>query len=376
MNASDGTPMNVQRSMSRSLFSHKTVSFAAALAQGCANAASAGRAGAAVALCLSFLATAVSHATESALPPSPDAQPVRQSRDDAWWTGPLLAAGAGTLPQGHFLFEPYLFDVSVDDRFDDDGRRRSVPSSDYYGSQSYVLYGLADKVTVGLIPRFGFSNPGTGRSSSGIGVGDLTFQGQYRLSQFEEGSWIPTTSFVFSETFPIGKYDRLGNRPADGLGAGAYTTTAALYSQYYLWMPNGRILRTRLNFAWSFSNDARVDNVSVYGTGEGFHGHASPGDSFNLDAAWEYSLTRNWVLALDLVYQHDSSTRVRGRNFDAGTVEPVAFESGSSWQFQVAPAIEYNWNANVGVIVGARWIAAGRNTSASITPVAAINIVY
>lgn len=353
--------MSVQRSMSRSLSSHKTVNFAAA-----------------VALCPWFFATSVAHATEVALPPSPDAQPVRQSRDAAWWTGPLLAAGAGTLPQGHFLFEPYVFNVSVDDRFDGNGHRRSVQPSDYYGSQSYLLYGLADKITVGLIPRFGFSDPGTGRSSSGIGIGDLTFQGQYRLSQFEEGSWIPTTSFVFSETFPTGKYDRLGNRPADGLGAGAYTTTAALYSQYYLWMPNGRILRTRLNVSWSFSNDAQLDNVSVYGTGEGFHGHASPGDSFNLDAAWEYSVTRNWVLALDLVYQRDSSTRVRGRNFDAttGTAEPVAFESGSSWQFQVAPAIEYNWNASVGVIIGARWIAAGRNTSASITPVAAINIVY
>jgi hypothetical protein len=304
---------------------------------------------------------------------SPSAAPMRQSRDDAWWTGPLLAAGAGTLPQGHFLIEPYLFDVSVRDRYDADGKRRSVPSSDYFGSQTYLLYGLADKVTVGLIPRFGFSDPAVGPSSSGIGMGDLTFQAQYRFTQFQEGSWLPTTSFVFSETVPTGKYDRLEDRPSDGFGGGAYTTAAALYSQYYFWMPNGRILRARLNFAWSFSDDARVADVSVYGTRDGFRGQASPGNSFNLDSAWEYSLTRNWVLALDLVYQRDGNTRVRGSD---GGSQPIEVHSGSSWQFQVAPAIEYNWSGNVGVIVGARWIAAGRNTSASITPVAAINLVY
>ena len=30
----------------------------------------------------------------------------RQSLDDAWWTGPMLAPSAATLPQGHFLIEP------------------------------------------------------------------------------------------------------------------------------------------------------------------------------------------------------------------------------------------------------------------------------
>ena len=32
----------------------------------------------------------------------------RQSLSDAWWTGPIAAAGADTLPPGHVLFEPYF----------------------------------------------------------------------------------------------------------------------------------------------------------------------------------------------------------------------------------------------------------------------------
>ncbi|MBV8805065.1 MAG: hypothetical protein JO042_08460, partial [Sinobacteraceae bacterium] len=42
---------------------------------------------------------------------APAPEQFRQSRDDAWWTGPLLAASPVTLPQGHFLIEPYVFDV-------------------------------------------------------------------------------------------------------------------------------------------------------------------------------------------------------------------------------------------------------------------------
>src|SRR5438874_9391571 len=39
-----------------------------------------------------------------------------QSREDAWWTGPMLAPSAATLPTGHMLLEPYLFDVMTEDR--------------------------------------------------------------------------------------------------------------------------------------------------------------------------------------------------------------------------------------------------------------------
>jgi len=167
--------------------------------------------------------------------------------------------------------------------------------------------------------------------------------------------------------------------PPTGLAAAHRRRPLALYSQYYFWMPNGRILRTRLNVARTFTDDTDVHNVSVYGTPEGFQGCARPGQSFSITSAWEYSVTRNWVLALDVLYQRDDSTKVRGVVGDTrAAFSPVAFnqESGSSRRLGVAPAVEFNWNEHVGVIVGARWFVAGRNATASITPVAAINIVY
>lgn len=292
----------------------------------------------------------------------------RQSLDDAWWTGPIVAAGAATLPQGHALIEPYVYDVITRGRYDADGNYRSTDTVHSYGSLTYMLYGVTDGFTAGLIPTFGFNDVASGPDSSGVGVGDVTLQAQWRLSQFHQGRRVPTSSLVLQQTIPTGKYDRLGTRPSDGLGAGAYTTSLAIHSQYYLWMPNGRILRTRLNVGYAISDSVDVNDTSVYGTREGFRGHADPGDTLSVYSAWEYSVTRNWVLALDAFYQHDSSTRIRGTNLVA--------ESGSSWRLGLAPAVEYNFNSRIGVIVGARWFAAGRNTSASVTPVAAINIFY
>jgi hypothetical protein len=91
----------------------------------------------------------------------------------------------------------------------------------------------------------------------------------------------------------------------------------------------------------------------------------------------EYSVTRTWVVALDLVYQHDLGTHVYGTQAGAmGQLVDINMHSPTGWKFGVAPAIEYNWTSRVGLIVGARWFAMGRNAGASVTPVAALNMVF
>jgi hypothetical protein len=320
------------------------------------------------ALGLLTLATSVAVAAGEGNSPQAD----HQALADAWWTGPILAASASTLPTGHVLIEPYLFDVVAHARFDDTGDRHSVSRVHNVGSLTYLLYGLTDRVTVGMIPTFSFRH-GAGGGSSGPGLGDLQLQGQVRLTQFHEGRLIPTISLVVGETLPTGRYDRLDGHPNDGFGGGAHTTTLSVYSQYYFWMPSGRILRTRLDLSYAFSDSARLEDTSVYGTTSGFRGSAQPGDSFVADLAFEYSLTRNWVLALDIAHNYSANTRLLGRYPNSAEVRA---DSGSSRALYLAPAVEYNFNGNVGVIVGARVMPDGRNTTQSVTPVAAINMVY
>lgn len=307
--------------------------------------------------------------------PSPQTGAARQSLDDAWWTGPLLAPSAATLPRGHVLIEPYVYDATTQGFYNSSGARVSAPHSNGFGSLTYINYGLANKFTVGLIPTFGYNDVSAGLNSAGIGLGDLTVQAQYRISQFHEGRWIPTTSINVQETFPTGRYDQLGSRPSDGFGAGACTTTLGLFSQTFFWLPNGRILRARFNLTQAFSNNVNVQDVSVYGTEAGFRGHANPGSTLLIDAAGEYSVTRSWVLALDAIYRHQGNTAVAGYNIlDAN--QPVQLNSGFSQEFGFAPAIEYNWKRSVGVIFGARLIGPARNTARTITPVMAVNYVH
>jgi hypothetical protein len=116
-----------------------------------------------------------------------------------------------------------------------------------------------------------------------------------------------------NETLPTGRYDRLDGHPNDGFGSGVHTTTLSVYTQHYFWMPNGRVLRTRLDLSYAFSDTAHLEDTSVYGTTSGFRGTAQPGDSFVADLAFEYSVTRNWVLALDIAHSQSANTHVRGR---------------------------------------------------------------
>lgn len=300
--------------------------------------------------------------------PSPSMPPLaREALGEAWWTGPMLAPSAGTLPPGHWLVEPYVFDAIQYGSFDRNGKLAGATHANSYGSLTYIIYGMAKRLSVGMIPTFGINEPAGGPSSMGIRFGDLSVQTQYQLAKYQPGSRIPMTAINLEETFPTGKYDRLGDNSSNGFGSGAYTTTFSLYTQTYLWTGRGRIVRLRVDASQAFSSSVKVDGVSVYGTVSTFHGTAKPGQTFTLDVAQEYSVTRNWVFATDFVYKHTGNTQVTG---------PTSMTNlGASDAFFVAPAIEYNWTSNSGILLGLRTIPAGSNISATLVPALAINMV-
>src|ERR1700680_2815970 len=88
-----------------------------------------------------------------------------------------------------------------------------------------------------------------------------------------------------SGPLPTGRYDRLGKRPSDGFGSGAFTTMLSFYSQTYFWLPNGRILRMRFDVSQAFSSSAHVEDASVYGTAAGLPGATGSGSALLRAAA-------------------------------------------------------------------------------------------
>jgi hypothetical protein len=287
----------------------------------------------------------------------------RQSRNDAWWTGPMMANSADTVPRGHFLIEPYVYDVAS-------------KGADRFGSRSYMLYGLTDRVSIGLIPIIGYNRISGAPDSSGVGFADQILQAQFRLTRFEEGRWLPTISLLLQESLPTGRYDRL-QRASDGMGQGAWTTTLGLNMQSYFWMPNGRILRVRLDLARTFAGHTHVEGASVFGSGPGFHGKASLGAGYSTDLSFEYSLTRRWVLALDLLHSHGDASWLIGENVVGGLPgAPVSTRIDRTDAYGYAPAVEYSFTSRLGVLLGVRFIVGGHNVSRSVTPAVAVNYVY
>lgn len=306
-----------------------------------------------------------------------DADSHRQSMGEALFTGPLNAPNATSLPAGHWNIEPYVLDSIQYAQFDENWDSANTPNSHAYRSVTLLEYGFTDKLTIALLPSFGYNVADDGPDSRGVQLGDTTLRFQYMINQFQEGSWLPTVALSYAQGFPTGKYDGLGDHAANGLGSGVLSSTFGLFTQDYFWLPNGRILRARLNFTYTLADaDASVNGVSVYGTGKGFNGQIDTGDTFSTDLAFEYSLTNHWVPAVDIVYSHSDGSSIRGTQALNGVTTALRSESGSSESVSVAPALEYNWNGHYGVIVGADVVVAGRNTAKTVTPQAALNIYY
>jgi hypothetical protein len=169
---------------------------------------------------------------------------------------------------------------------------------------------------------------------------------------------------VLQEVLPTGKHDRLGPSE-EGHSSGSFATEVGVNVQHIFLLKNDRLLRARFNFLQRFPHGADLDDRSVYGTGPGFRGHAKPGSRTTLIGAVEYSLTREWVLALDIIRETNGETKVKGR-YDGGPLIERTFPKRRYVGF--APAAEYNWSDRSGILLGV-WInPKGHNSPSSIIP--------
>lgn len=283
---------------------------------------------------------------------SPTVESWKAAMQSARWTGPLLASNAETLPKGHFYTEPYFFDVTS-------GGEHSPGSSGFY------QYGLLDNFTVGVQPFFSL---GTRKYNRDIAIGDFKLLSQVRLSHFTPEHRVPSVALVMNLVLPTGRDDRLGALE-QGHGSGSFAPEIGVNVQQYFLLGNGRLLRARFNILRNFPLRHAVSGRSVFGTGPDFSGHAKPGSKTSLIGGLEYSVTNEWVLALDVERDQWGKTEISGREAHGELVQHV---SPKSWDVGFAPAVEYNWSARSGVIVGVWIVPKGHNTHSSVTPAIAV----
>ena len=177
------------------------------------------------------------------------------------------------------------------------------------------------------------------------------------------------------ETFPTGKYKNSSpNKSLTDLGGkGSYATEIRFLFGRLENIYENHFFRWRVNLNYTFSTNVDVKGIHAYGGGIGTKGTANPGQNFEVDLGLEYNLTRNWALALDLIGTWQDKTRFKGFPGVSSNGQIASNTAQSSIQYSIAPAIEYNFSANLGIIGGVWLTVAGKNSPQFYSGVIALN---
>lgn len=293
---------------------------------------------------------------------------------EQWYTGSLISASGG-VPKGYWDIEPYYTYTQPVGSLDSHGRGRpaSHPLQRFFSNDTLWEYGLTRNLTIEWHTVVNYQWKHGQGHSHGPKAGDMPFDLIYRYVEPDRKRFIPSMNIYVGMVFPFGDYNHLGYAQ-DGMGNGTYTFRLGLTAQSAYTLPDGRELRVRLwNWFYRPVTSARLKDSTSYGTEQGFRGHGQQGMHGETGIAFEYGLTQRWVLAIDLYRDWADGARVRGRDY-RGYYSRVKGASSSSWQ--VAPAVEYNWNDSWGIIFGSSFVFAGHNNDLAVSPQFAINAMF
>lgn len=289
-----------------------------------------------------------------------------------WFTGPILAPAGKTIPKGHWDFEPYVFYTDSFAIYDSHRRVVKVPDTHTLNFNPLVFYGLTDWMDFqGSFPL----NHNVKNQQSGNGVGDIALTLGFQFMDEQAGTIKPALRVTIGQSFPTGKYENLNpvRQGTDSNGSGSYQTVLAANFQKMVQLANEHNLRGRLSFSYTFAQSTSVRGFNSYGGGFGTNGRIRPGNQFQADFALEYQLTQNWVPVFEVNYNTVNRSHFTGMPglTPAGTVATVGH--GETDQLSFAPALEYNFNENAGLIGGVWFSAKGRNASDFVSGVVAFN---
>ncbi len=269
--------------------------------------------------------------------------------------------------------EPYVIYQGNTGAFTGDWGRTSVSHPlDQVESLTVLKYAITNRLSVEALPSL--SNLWTDQTtSSGVKFGDLPVELEYRFNDENRKTGAPSVTVAVGMSFPTGAYQYL-QTPLAGVGSGAFTAKEGILLQSLFDTWGNHPMRVRL-FAAAYEplGSVSLHDSSSYGTVQGFQGYATPGISFNTGIGVEYGLNQRWVLALDAVMNFNTGFSLAGSNADGS---PLNVSSISSTSFALAPALEYNFNSSVGIIVGVQFSVAGQNTPSYIAPQIALSMAF
>lgn len=277
-----------------------------------------------------------------------------------WYTGPLVTPSATMMPPGYANLQPYLFINGNYGAYNKDRDSISLASNEYSLQViSILLTGVTNSVDFAITPG-GVSN--WTKHKNGGGFNDLSATFGFCITP--QTLYVPAMKFTVTEIFPTGKYRNLSSNGLglNSTGGGSYQSQFGFAISKLIWWLYEHPLNLRWFLGYTIQTAVHVKGFNTYGGGFHTKGTVHPGGTFTTDLGIEWSFTERWVLAMDVVYTAQNKTRFFGNPGVLASGLPASVGSPYNDNLSLAPAIEYNWNENLGVLVGVQFSVYGRSS--------------
>jgi len=294
-----------------------------------------------------------------------------------WFTGPLLAPATNVVGEGAYNIEPYLYATKNPAIYNKHWGSVDIPTQWNLTLEVPFWIGLTDWCDISFAPSLIWNHKAIGGGS--WAQGDLMANVHFQLwhQNWSDSAWLPSIKIGFSEAVPTGKYRNLNPRKftTDLGGTGSWVSSCELVLGQVLQVSGYQFFSWRVAGHCSFfSSVVHVKGYDAYGGGLGANGRIKPGLNGGFDLGLEYSVSRNWAFALDVTGYWQARAKFNGyggTDFLFGT--PTVVARSSATVYTVAPAVEYNWNENLGIITGLWFTVAGKKISKFYSYIFAVN---
>ena len=294
-----------------------------------------------------------------------------EEKVEPWLTGPLLSPYAWAIPLGSYDIEPYVYVFAEQGSYDADWKivkaetvwRTLVQPAFYFGITPWMDFEFNPGV---------YYNYSDGAAQWVAADMPLGFNIQlYQKTPETVTNWDWAVKLSLRETVPLGKYQHLDpkKKSTDFGGQGSWQTLFGLVWGNIFHLGGVYFLNTIVSVEYTLPAPVHVKGLNAYGGGAGTSGTVYPAHVVYSDVAFELALSRNWVFAMDVVGSWSSRTRFKGKTVEVNTLDTAV-------QYSLAPAIEYNWGPSLGLIAGAWFTIAGRNTTYFNSGVIALNYYH
>lgn len=272
-----------------------------------------------------------------------------------WFTGPLLAPSTTTTPRGEFYLEQYETYTNNFKTYNNRWQATNTADFDVSAYAPILGVGLSDCVDITINLSFAH-NVSQGQQDSGLN--DPQFILGYQALTQKDNSLTPNLRITYGQSVPVARYENLSSNKqgTDSFGNGTFSNLISFSFGRLDLVSNDHYLSTNASFIFSFPFRGRVLNLNAYGGTNGTDGVITPGNTYAADVAFEYQLTQNWVAVMEGNFSYTAKS-----NFE-GTTGGVTVGNPATAQLSFAPAVEYNFNEDWGVIFGCWFTATGRNT--------------